>query len=71
MTELTPDIRNHIDPNTGRIKGDHGTHQDAVEYILDVQQAPGEETEFLQAWSDGTAYEEWPEFYDWLREKGR
>lgn len=64
-------INKHIDPNTGRIVGDHGTAEDALEFILEGGHAPGEETEFLKAWRDGYAFEEWPEFYAWLEQNGR
>ena len=44
---------------------DHGTAQQAIDFLLENSQAPGEEAEFLKAWNEG-ALEEWPEFYDWL-----
>lgn len=54
-----------LDPRTGRMFGDHGTAAQAIEFLLDVQQAPGEETEFLRAWRQGDL-DEWPEYYEWL-----
>jgi hypothetical protein len=50
-----------------RAPGDHGTAQDAIDFILDNEGriAPGEETVFLRGWNEG-ALDEWPEFYDWL-----
>lgn len=53
------------DPNTGLDFGDHGTAAHAIEWALehgDVLEAP----DFLEAWRDGCAWEEWPEFYEWL-----
>lgn len=50
------------------LKGNHGTYQDAVEFLLEHPQAPGDETEFLRAWSDGAA-DEWPEYYEWLADR--
>lgn len=58
-----------LDPRTGRPFGDHGTHADALDYINSaIDCAPGEETEFLKAWSDGDL-EEWPEYYEWLKDR--
>ena len=57
------------DPLTGRRWGDHGSALSAIDYALDVMR--GEEREFLSAWRDGDAGKEWPEFYEWLRAKGR
>lgn len=63
-----------LDPRTGRPLGDHGTANDAIDFVLDggTEIAPGEETTFLAAWREGDL-EEWPEFYPWLakREAGR
>lgn len=44
---------------------DHGTHAQAIEFLLYHRQAPGEEYEFLKAWNEGDL-DEWPEFYEWL-----
>lgn len=54
-----------LDPRTGRPFGDHGTASDAISFLLDVQQAPGEETTFLRCWREGNL-DEWPEYYEWL-----
>ena len=56
-----------IDPRTGRPCGDHGRHTDAIDFILQSPDlmAPGEETEFLKAWTHGDL-DEWPEYYEWL-----
>lgn len=61
---------NVSDPRTGRPLGDHGTANDAVEFILNSPQimAPDEGTEFLRAWREGDL-DEWPEFYEWLAER--
>lgn len=58
------------DPKTGRPFGDHGAAQDAIDFLLHQQQAPGEETAFLRGWQYGDL-DEWPEFYEWLKAKGR
>lgn len=58
----------HYDPNTGREFGDHGTANQAIEWLLDhssdTELANGHE--FLRAWREGWAWEAWPEFYEWL-----
>ena len=58
------------DPTTNRPWGDHGTADDAIEFLLDVRQVAGEETEFLKAWREGDL-REWPEYYEWLNRKAR
>jgi hypothetical protein len=59
------------DPTTGRPNGDHGSAVDAIDYALDVHEAdPANQVEFLRAWREGDAAEEWPDFYDFLRERG-
>jgi hypothetical protein len=55
-----------FDPNTGRAHGDHGTSTQALEWALDVYSDPGEAIDFLREWRTGGAWEEWPEFYEWL-----
>lgn len=57
-----------LDPRTGRQYGDHGSAADAVDFLLDSHQAPGEETEFLKSWRQGSL-DEWPEFYEWLAKR--
>jgi hypothetical protein len=57
---------NEIDTNTGRPFGDHGTANDALDYALDVIEDWAEMVDFLFAWREGAAYEDWPEFYHWL-----
>lgn len=57
-----------IDPRTGRPWGDHGTANQAIDYTL----TPGVDLgcpaeDFLRCWREGDL-EEWPEFYDYLRE---
>ncbi len=58
------------DPETGRPWGDHGTSAQAIEWSLHVNR-DGQVEEFLSAWQTGLAAEEWPEFYEWLREEER
>lgn len=65
MTEAT------IDPHTGRPLGDHGTAQDAIDYVLGSGALYHEVADvFLTAWREGNLGE-WPEFYAWLKAKGR
>lgn len=62
--------RRDYDPDTGREYGNHGTFDQALEFAvgdglpatLDVNDPEA----FLRAWRDGSAWEEWPEFYSWL-----
>lgn len=58
-----------LDRRTGLPYGDHGTAQEAIDYLLSDggQQAPGEETAFLRNWLVGDLDREWPEYYDWLQ----
>lgn len=57
-----------IDPDTGRPVGDHGTGDQAIDFILNHAEDHNlfEMEAFLKAWQDGSAYEEWPEYYAWL-----
>jgi hypothetical protein len=58
-----------LDERTGRPYGDHGTHNQALEYMLHVMEAdPANQVEFIRAWSYGDL-EEWPEFYEWLEDQ--
>lgn len=59
-----------IDARTGRPFGDHGQAIDAMNYALDVIEDWAEMVDFLYAWREGAAFEDWPEFYDWLKENG-
>lgn len=60
-----------IDPRTDRPLGDHGTANDAIEFAIAGNNAAWtQEVEFLRAWQTGDL-DEWPEFYEWLRETGR
>lgn len=57
----------HYDPNTGRPFGDHGSAEQALHWISENGDGdPANDQEFLRAWRDGEAWEEWPEFYKWL-----
>lgn len=51
-------------PATSRAPGDHGTGEQAIEWAL--KKAYLELYEFLSAWQQGDAENEWPEFYAWL-----
>lgn len=56
-----------IDERTGRPIGDHGIASQAIDYALDV--VMNEDCDcsgFLRAWREGSAMDEWPEFYTWL-----
>jgi len=57
-----------IDPQTGRPLGDHGTGTQAIEWLLNVNTDNDHYNReaFLKAWQEGSAWEEWPEFYEWL-----
>lgn len=57
-----------IDPSTNRPWGDHGTSAQAIEWALHVN-TDGQVEEFLTEWQVGGAFEEWPEFYEWLAEQ--
>lgn len=60
-----------IDPRTGRPWGDHGTASQALEWALDGGDSDlGNQIEFLRAWREGDAFDEWPEFYGWLASQG-
>lgn len=59
------DAETRIDPRTGFPLGEHGTAQQAIDWLLDVNR-DGQEREFLSVWRDGGAWQEWPEFYEWL-----
>ena len=56
------------------IRSDHGTAQDAIDFVLDgfytFDKVPGygKAELFLENWRDG-ALDEWPEFYPWLDER--
>lgn len=56
----------HYDPNTGRPYGDHGTANQALEWCSQTHGDGFDTSDFLGAWRDGSAWEEWPEFYEWL-----
>lgn len=62
-----------IDERTGRPFGDHGTASQAIDFVLDPDNLddadPANQVEFLRAWREGGAAEEWPEYYQWLAEQ--
>lgn len=61
-----------IDPRTKRPLGDHGPAHLAIEYALMAEKHDHDgynQLAFLEAWREGNAFEEWPEFYDWLRKQ--
>jgi len=55
-----------VDPSTGRPVGDHGSHENAMIFALDVIDDSWERDAFLRAWREGDLGE-WPEFYPWLK----
>lgn len=62
-----------IDPRTGRPLGDHGSAEAAIEFALDGTNHDHDAYNaltFLSAWREGAAFEEWPEFYPWLKARG-
>lgn len=60
------------DSRTGRSIGDHGSAHDAITFAIDIHEPdPGNQVEFLRAWQQGSAFEEWPEFYEWLADRER
>lgn len=58
-----------IDSRTGRPPGDHGEAHFAIDFALDNVQDHFEREEFLKSWREGGAFEDWPEFYPWLKNK--
>lgn len=67
---------NQVDPRTGRTFGDHGSGSDAIEFALEdpkgvIDGDLANMEAFLSDWREGGPHEEWPEFYQWLREVGR
>jgi len=59
----------HYDPATGLPYGEHGKSVEALEWALDVGDRVRELDDaklFMRAWRDGSAWEEWPEYYHWL-----
>ena len=57
-----------LDPRTGRPLGNHGTADQAIDFALDFNRCEEPDT-FLRIWREGGTWEEWPEFYEWLREQ--
>lgn len=58
-----------LDERTGRPHGDHGTHLQALEYMLErMEEDPANQVAFIRAWRKGDL-EEWPEFYEWLEDE--
>lgn len=66
MTATIAETR--IDPRTGRPLGDHGTGGQAIDWVLNHSNDDDAYNleAFLKAWQEGGAFEEWPEFYEWL-----
>lgn len=65
-----------MDTRTGRPPGDHGRGADAIEFVLHdpkrIFDADAyDKLVFLEEWQCGAAHEEYPEFYEWLKETGR
>lgn len=64
---------NQIDPTTGRRFGDHGTAQNAIDFVLSNggEAGVGETEAFLRCWTEGDLGG-WPDFYAWLaKSEGR
>lgn len=57
------------DPRTGRPLGDHGTANQAINYVLSRADLGCPAKDFLKCWREGDL-DEWPEFYVWLKEQG-
>jgi hypothetical protein len=58
-----------VDETTDRPFGDHGTAEQAIDFMLDVHEPDcGNQIEFLRNWREGNL-SEWPEFYAWLSKK--
>lgn len=61
--------RTPIDPRTGRPVADHGEGHHAVQFAIEEIEDHWERSEFLIEWMHGGAWEGWPEFYPWLKER--
>lgn len=73
--ELRDTAPAELDPRTGRPFGDHGTANDAIEFALDDPKSVLDRDlcnmeGFLKSWRCGNL-DEFPEFYQWLKEQGR
>lgn len=68
--EKNPNEEMTEDPRTGRPLGDHGTAVQAIDFALEHcnEWGPGEGEDFLRHWREGSL-DEWPEFYEWLKEQ--
>jgi hypothetical protein len=55
----------HIDTDTNRPVGDHGTASNAIEFALHHHDDTLQTYEFLAAWQRGDL-SEWPEYHEWL-----
>lgn len=62
-------MANNIHSRTGRPFGDHGCAKLAIRYCLEEIDDYLDGQSFLEDWYEGNAYEEWPEFYTWLKEQ--
>ena len=74
LSEAQPvDAVTKIDPETGRPVGDHGTGEQAIDFILHHSEDHDlyKMEAFRKAWQEGAAHEEWPEFYAWLSRQSR
>ena len=50
-----------------RAPHDHGTAEQAIEWVVHESSDSGLETHaFLKEWQEGSAEAEWPDFYAWL-----
>jgi len=62
-------VSDSIDSRTGRKLGDHGEALHAINYSLDHIDDFYEADSFLKDWREGAAFENWPEYYTWLKEQ--
>lgn len=58
-----------IDQRTGRPFGDHGSAIDAINWALDHEDDLYNMEAFLTGWREGDL-SEWPEYYQWLAQRG-
>lgn len=53
---------------TGRPFGDHGTAQDAIDFLMAELDNTLDRGDFIEDWTHGDL-DAWPEFYDWLNRR--
>lgn len=52
----------------GTVTGDHGTADQAIDWLLDHADPFDDNSEFLKCWREGNL-DEWPEYYEWLNKQ--